>query len=181
MRRTGKGVLIMAGGTGGHIFPGLAVAEVLRKKNITVRWLGAEGGMETRTVPAADIELDVVAIAGLRGKGLMRWVHMPFMLLRAVWHARRLLEANRPGCAVSFGGYAAAPGGIAAFLEREVLPYSPGAWYDPDKVRVGYEISFTRYFYKPQPIRELPEIIADIRALERETGGLLDEIIGGGA
>ena len=117
MSRPGQGVLIMAGGTGGHIFPGLAVAEVLRKRNIPVRWLGAEGGMETRTVPAAGIDLDVVAITGLRGKGLMRWVRMPFMLLRAVWHARRLLEANRPSCAVSFGGYAAAPGGIAAWTK----------------------------------------------------------------
>ena len=117
MSRPGQGVLIMAGGTGGHIFPGLAVADVLRKRNIPVRWLGAEGGMETRTVPAAGIDLDVVAITGLRGKGLMRWVRMPFMLLRAVWHARKLLEANRPNCAVSFGGYAAAPGGIAAWTK----------------------------------------------------------------
>jgi len=117
MTRPGQGVLIMAGGTGGHIFPGLAVAQALREQNIPVRWLGAEGGMETRTVPAAGISLDVVAITGLRGKGLMRWVRMPLMLLRAVWQARRLLEANRPGCAVSFGGYAAAPGGIAAWTK----------------------------------------------------------------
>jgi len=117
MSRSGQGVLIMAGGTGGHIFPGLAVAEALRKQNVPVRWLGAAGGMETRTVPAAGIELDVVAISGLRGKGLMRWVRMPLMLLRAVWQARRILEANRPGCAVSFGGYAAAPGGIAAWTK----------------------------------------------------------------
>jgi len=113
----GEGVLIMAGGTGGHIFPGLAVADVLRQKHIPVRWLGAEGGMETKTVPKAGIELDLVAITGLRGKGIMRWVRMPLMLLRAVWQARRLLEANRPGCAVSFGGYAAAPGGIAAWTK----------------------------------------------------------------
>ncbi len=117
MSKTGQGVLIMAGGTGGHIFPGLAVAEALRKKSIPVRWLGAEGGMETRTVPEAGIELDLVAITGLRGKGVMRWVRMPLMLIKAVWQARRLLEANRPGCAVSFGGYAAAPGGIAAWTK----------------------------------------------------------------
>lgn len=117
MKQTGQGVLIMAGGTGGHIFPGLAVASVLRQQNIPVRWLGAEGGMETRTVPEAGIDLDLVAITGLRGKGLMRWIRMPLMLLRAVWQARRLLEANRPGCAVSFGGYVAAPGGIAAWTK----------------------------------------------------------------
>lgn len=117
MKSSGQGVLIMAGGTGGHIFPGLAVANALRQKDIPVRWLGAEGGMEARSVPEAGIELDLVSIAGLRGKGLMRWVRMPLMLLRAVWQARKLLEANRPGCAVSFGGYAAAPGGIAAWTK----------------------------------------------------------------
>ena len=117
MRQPGKGVLIMAGGTGGHIFPGLAVADALRQRDIPVRWLGAEGGMETRTVPEAGIELDLVAITGLRGKGVMRWIRMPLMLIKAVWHARRLLEANPPGCAVSFGGYAAAPGGIAAWTK----------------------------------------------------------------
>ena len=70
------------------------------------------------------------------------------------------------------------PGGIEAFLRREVLPYSPDAWYQPDSVKVGYEISFTRYFYKPQPMRPLAEIRADILALERETEGLLDGIVG---
>ena len=67
-------------------------------------------------------------------------------------------------------------GGIDAFLRREALPYAPDAWYDPASVKVGYEISFTRYFYKPQPLRPLEEIQADILALERETEGLLAEI-----
>jgi type I restriction enzyme M protein len=71
-------------------------------------------------------------------------------------------------------------GGIDAFLRREVLPYAPDAWYVPDRVKVGYEISFTRYFYKPQPLRTLEEIRADILALEKDTEGLLSEIIGGG-
>jgi type I restriction enzyme M protein len=71
-------------------------------------------------------------------------------------------------------------GGIEAFLRREVLPHAPDAWYAPDSVRVGYEISFTRYFYKPQPLRTLEEIRADILALERETEGLLSEIVGSG-
>ncbi len=70
-------------------------------------------------------------------------------------------------------------GGIDAFIQREVLPYAADAWYDPASVRIGYEISFTRYFYKPQPRRSLDEIRADILALEKETEGLLDEIIGG--
>ncbi len=71
-------------------------------------------------------------------------------------------------------------GGIETFLRREVLPHAPGAWYVPDGVKTGYEISFTRQFYKPQPLRTLEEIRADILALEKETEGLLGEIIGGG-
>jgi len=71
-------------------------------------------------------------------------------------------------------------GGIEAFLRREVLPHAPDAWYAPESVKTGYEISFTRYFYQPQPLRTLDEIRADILALEKETEGLLGEIIGAG-
>jgi len=116
MSRAGDGVLIMAGGTGGHIFPGLAVAESLRRDGVTVRWLGARGGMECRRVPSADIPIDVVDISALRGKGAVRWLVLPFRLLRAVVQAFRLLGRNRPACAISFGGYAAGPGGLAARL-----------------------------------------------------------------
>ncbi len=71
-------------------------------------------------------------------------------------------------------------GGIDAFLRREVLPHVADAWYDPAAVKIGYEVSFTRYFYKPQPLRSLEEIRADILALEKETEGLLTEILGRG-
>jgi len=69
-------------------------------------------------------------------------------------------------------------GGIEAFIRREVLPHASDAWYDPESIKTGYEISFTRYFYKPQPLRSLEAIRADILALEKETEGLLGEIIG---
>ena len=69
-------------------------------------------------------------------------------------------------------------GGIDGFLSREVLPYAGDAWYQPNKVKIGYEISFNRYFYKPKPMRTLEEIRADILALEKETEGLLVEIMG---
>ncbi len=72
------------------------------------------------------------------------------------------------------------PGGIEAFIRREVLPYVPDAWIDEDKAKIGYEISFTRYFYEPPPMRSLEEIRADILALEQETDGLLGEILGAG-
>ena len=73
------------------------------------------------------------------------------------------------------------PGGIEAFIAREVLPYAPDAWIDAEKTQIGYEISFTRVFYKPQPLRTLEQIRADILALEQETDGILPQIIGSGA
>mgnify|MGYP005839265371 CR=1 FL=1 len=111
-----KGVLIMAGGTGGHIFPGLAVADCLRRRGVDVRWLGARGAMECQRVPAAGLPLDVVDISALRGKGASGWLRMPWRLLRAVRQALDALGAQRPACAISFGGYAAGPGGLAAKL-----------------------------------------------------------------
>ena len=69
-------------------------------------------------------------------------------------------------------------GGIEVFLGREVIPHAPDAWHVPDSVKTGYEVSFTRYFYKPQPLRTLEEIRADILALAKETEGLLEEIVG---
>lgn len=116
MRRQGHGVLIMAGGTGGHIFPGLAVAECLRQQGIAVRWLGARGAMECVRVPAAGIALNAVDIGGIRGKGIKGWLVLPWRLARAVTQAFRMLGINRPACAVSFGGYAAGPGGLAVKL-----------------------------------------------------------------
>ena len=110
------GVLIMAGGTGGHIFPGLAVAAELRARGVPVAWLGARGAMETTAVPNAGLDLHVVDIAGLRGKGAARWIALPFHLARAVLQARRVLRRLAPACALSFGGYASGPGGLAAWL-----------------------------------------------------------------
>lgn len=109
-------VLILAGGTGGHIFPGLAVARALRERGVPVRWLGASGGMETRLVPQHDIELDTIEVRGVRGKGFATLLGAPFKLLGAVRAARRVIDAARPAAVVSFGGFAAGPGGLAARL-----------------------------------------------------------------
>ncbi len=107
-------VMILAGGTGGHIFPGLAVAQALRTRGVRVGWLGADGGMETRLVPPHDIVIDTIAVKGLRGKGVIALLTAPLRVLRAVRDAARVLRDRRPAAVVSFGGYAAGPGGIAA-------------------------------------------------------------------
>ena len=114
-------VLIMAGGTGGHIFPGLAVAECLRGQGVPVAWLGAIGGMETRVVPAHGIELHTVAVGGLRGKGWKTRLLAPLMLLRALAASLALLRRLRPRSVLSMGGYVAGPGGLAAWLLRRPL------------------------------------------------------------
>lgn len=114
-------VLIMAGGTGGHIFPGLAVADVLRARGVPVAWLGSVGGLETQLVPQHGLELHVIAVHGLRGKSLLTVLLAPWMLLRAVFQALTLLRRLRPRSVLSMGGYAAGPGGLAAWLLRRPL------------------------------------------------------------
>jgi len=114
MASIGPTVLIMAGGTGGHIFPGLAVAQALRERGVQVAWLGADGGMETRLVPQHGVAIDTIAVAGVRGKGLATLLGAPLRILRAVRDAARVLRARQPSAVVSFGGFAAGPGGIAA-------------------------------------------------------------------
>ncbi len=114
-------VLILAGGTGGHIFPGLAVAEALRARDVPVVWLGAAGAMETRLVPAAGIPLETIAVGGLRGKGAATLLLAPFTLARALWQALSVLRRLRPRAVLSFGGYAAGPGGLCAWLLRRPL------------------------------------------------------------
>jgi UDP-N-acetylglucosamine--N-acetylmuramyl-(pentapeptide) pyrophosphoryl-undecaprenol N-acetylglucosamine transferase len=109
-------VMILAGGTGGHIFPGLAVAAALRARGVDVVWLGADGGMETRLVPQHGIEIDTIAVKGLRGKGVVTLLGAPLRVLGAIRQASRVLKQRAPRAVVSFGGYAAGPGGIAAKL-----------------------------------------------------------------
>lgn len=114
-------VMILAGGTGGHIFPGLAVARALRERSVPVLWLGADGGMETRLVPANDFAIETIAVRGLRGKNLVTTLSAPFVVLRSLLQALSVLRRVRPRAVVSFGGFAAGPGGLAAWLLRRPL------------------------------------------------------------
>ena len=109
-------VIILAGGTGGHIYPGLAVAQALRERGVPVLWIGARDRMETKLVPAQGFPIETIDIAGLRGKGALALIGAPLRLLRAVWQARAILRRAKPRAVISFGGFAAGPGGLAAWL-----------------------------------------------------------------
>jgi UDP-N-acetylglucosamine--N-acetylmuramyl-(pentapeptide) pyrophosphoryl-undecaprenol N-acetylglucosamine transferase len=114
-------VLIMAGGTGGHVFPALAVAQVLRDRGIGVVWLGVPGSMESRLVPEKGFPIEWVRVAGIRGKGIKAWLLAPVRIIRAVVQAIGVLRRVRPRSVLGAGGYVSGPGGIAAWLLRVPL------------------------------------------------------------
>jgi len=106
--------LIMAGGTGGHIFPGLAVAQALRDKGWRVHWLGAPDSMESRLVPQRGFPLELVDFSGVRGKGLRTLVLLPLRLLKAFWQSIQVVRRVKPQVVVGLGGYITFPGGMMA-------------------------------------------------------------------
>ncbi|OCG23933.1 undecaprenyldiphospho-muramoylpentapeptide beta-N-acetylglucosaminyltransferase [Gilliamella sp. wkB108] len=109
-----KKLLVMAGGTGGHVFPGIAVAHYLMQQGWQVRWLGTADRMEAHLVPENGIEIDFIEISGLRGKGMFALLKAPYRILKAVLQARKILKTYRPDVVLGMGGYVSGPGGIAA-------------------------------------------------------------------
>ena len=113
--------LVMAGGTGGHIFPGLAVAQALRAQGWQVHWLGAPASMESRLVPPRGFAFEAVTFSGVRGKGVATLALLPLRLLRACWQSLQVLARVRPDVVLGFGGYISLPGGLMAWLRRTPL------------------------------------------------------------
>ncbi len=113
--------LIMAGGTGGHVFPALALARELRARAWQIVWLGTRRGLEARVVPAEHIPVEWLSVSGLRGKGWLTWVRAPLWLLRALGQALAVMRRRRPALVVGLGGFASGPGGLAAWLMRRPL------------------------------------------------------------
>lgn len=116
-----KTCLVMAGGTGGHIFPALAVARELQSRNFHIHWLGSAGGMEEKIVSQAQIPLSLISVKGVRGKSGLSRLLAPLMLLRALLQALKVVTKVKPDVVLGFGGFASAPGGLAAWLTRRPL------------------------------------------------------------
>jgi len=114
-------VLIMAGGTGGHVFPALAVADELRSRGMAVFWMGTQRGIESTLVPAAGISIDYISVQGLRGNGLLSWLFAPFKLIKAVFEAMAVTRNIKPDVVLGLGGFASGPGGVAAKLLAKPL------------------------------------------------------------
>ncbi len=116
-----KRILLMAGGTGGHVYPALAVADLLRDQKHEVEWLGSVRGIENRVVPEAGIKLHAIAVQGLRGKGKLSLLMAPINLTRAIWQAFKVVRKVKPDVVLGMGGFASGPGAFAAWLTKTPL------------------------------------------------------------
>ncbi|MDM4770657.1 undecaprenyldiphospho-muramoylpentapeptide beta-N-acetylglucosaminyltransferase [Solimonas sp. SE-A11] len=114
-------VMIMAGGTGGHVYPALAIADALRQQGHEVVWMGAPDSFESRAVPRHGIAMEFIRVSGLRGKGIGKLLSAPLVLLRALRDALAALRRQQPQLVLGMGGFAAGPGGVAAWLTRRPL------------------------------------------------------------
>ncbi len=147
-------ILIMAAGTGGHVFPGIAIAKELESRGWRVHWMGTRAGMENQLVAKAGYPLTQVNITGVRGKGLAAWVLLPARILLSFWQTTRAIFAVRPDVVLSMGGYVAFPGGMmAALWGKPLVVHEPGAVAGitnrvlapvADRVVVGMEGAFDR-------------------------------------
>ncbi len=114
-------ILVMAGGTGGHVYPALAVAKALQQQSREVVWLGTHRGLESRVVPANNIDMEWISVGGLRGKNSMTLILAPFRLILALAQSLRVMARRRPAAVLGMGGFVSGPGGLAAWLMRRPL------------------------------------------------------------
>ncbi len=181
MKRT---ALIMAAGSGGHIYPGLAIADVLVQRGWTIVWLGTPAGMEHKLVGKAGYRIEVVNMSGVRSKGLLAWALLPLVLLRACWQSLSVMRRVKPDVVVSMGGYIAFPGGVMGVLcGKPLVVHEPGAHAGltnrvlaliADRVLVGFPKTFeqtpknalAKLLPKPKNVEWLgTPVRADIAAL----------------
>ncbi|MFQ3235215.1 MAG: UDP-N-acetylglucosamine--N-acetylmuramyl-(pentapeptide) pyrophosphoryl-undecaprenol N-acetylglucosamine transferase [Paraglaciecola sp.] len=167
-----KTLLVMAGGTGGHVFPALAVADALTKLGWHIHWLGTKQRMEATIVPKAGYAISFIDIAGVRGNGARRLLSAPFKILKAVLQARKIIRQVKPDLVLGMGGFASGPGGVAAWMmgiplilhEQNAVPGATNKILAciATKVMTGFERTFvaqrrlhtdTKYLWVGNPLR----------------------------
>ena len=185
-------ILIMAGGTGGHVFPGLAVANYLKSAGWHVVWLGTQAGMEARLVPQHDIDMKTIDFSGLRGKGAMTWLTLPLRLLRAFWQSIKVIREVQPNVVLGMGGYPAFPGGMmASLMSKSLLIHEqnsvPGLTNKvlaklADKVLLGFpeSIKNNNVTFSGNPVRdEISQLARPEERYQNREGKLKLLVIGG--
>lgn len=185
-------ILIMAGGTGGHVFPALAVAKQLKERGFNIVWLGTRAGLEAKLVPQSGFAIEWITVSGLRGKGLTRWLVAPVKMFKALFQSVRVIQKHKPVVVLGMGGFVSGPGGlatwilgrpliiheqnaIAGFTNRCLAPFSkkvlqafPGAFAEAKKITVV-----------GNPVRE--EIFNQVPEPECNKGDKLKVLIVGGS
>lgn len=186
-----KTILVMAGGTGGHIFPALAVAEKMRERGWRVVWLGNPDGMEARLVPPRGFEMVNLKFGALRGKGLLRKLLLPVNLLRGFWQALKIIRQVQPNVVLGMGGYISFPGGMmAALLGKPLVLHEQNSVAGlanrvlagvADRVASGFPGVLKKAVWLGNPVR--PEIAAIAPPTERfaERSGALRLLVIGGS
>ena len=181
--------MIMAGGTGGHIFPGLAVAELLRERGWRVVWLGNPTGMEATLVPQRGIELKPVKFGGLRGKGLMTKLLLPLNLLRALWQSLRAVRQADPAVVLGLGGYITFPGGMmAVLLDRPLVLHEQNSVAGlankvlarvADRIMVAFPGTLSQARWSGNPVAAAIAAIAPPEQRYNRSGRLRVLVVGG--
>lgn len=191
MTSVARSILVMAGGTGGHIFPGLAVAECLRKQGWSVSWMGNPSGMEYRLVPAKGFVFERVQFGGLRGKGILTKLMMPFRLVRAMMQSWKILRRLKPSVVLGMGGYITFPGGLVSYLMgRPLVLHEANSVAGSanrvlarfaDRVLTGFPQTLEHGQWVGNPIRESFEELGDCKARYAMRQGPLHLLIVGGS
>jgi len=183
-------ILIMAGGTGGHVFPALAVGEHMRQAGWRVVWLGSKSGMEATLVPKYGFDVQFIRISGLRGKGLLRMVVLPLDLLVAFWQSARVIFRVRPDVILGMGGYVSFPGGMmAALLNRPLVLHEQNSIAGlanrvlalvADRILAGFPGVLKRARWVGNPVREaITQIPEPGLRFAGRTGPLRVLVVGG--
>ncbi|MGF1722184.1 undecaprenyldiphospho-muramoylpentapeptide beta-N-acetylglucosaminyltransferase [Vibrio kyushuensis] len=185
-----KRLLVMAGGTGGHVFPGLAVAKKLQQQGWEIRWLGTADRMEADLVPKHGIEIDFIKVKGIRGQKILGLLQAPFQIIGAIAQARRYIKAWQPDAVLGMGGYVSGPGGIAAWLsgvpvilhEQNAVAGLTNQWLSKiaKKVFQAFPGAFPNAEVVGNPVREdVAAIISPKERLADRSGPIRILVMGG--